>query len=296
MDSALIRTPLDASIMSIRLIAIDLDGTLLGPDGVSEHDLAAVEDARAAGIEIVVATGRSWLESGEALDRIGRQGVMIGAGGALLHDAATGRTLDRSIVHEEVLRTVSEGLLRDGHVVHLLQDHEGAGFDYWMIGWTHLHEASRWWFQRHGVTARWVSNLEQVEDLQHTVRVGTTADGDDLAELADELREQLGDRVVLQAWPAVVAADSPARTIHLLEAFDREVDKWTMLGRHAGARGIEASEIAAIGDGLNDIEMVGGAGLGIAMGGADERVRAVADWETSAPGQGVGDAIRRIID
>ena len=281
--------------MTIRLIAIDLDGTLLGPDGVSEHDLAAINDARSEGIEIVVATGRSWLESGEALDRIGREGVMIGAGGALLHDAATGRTLERSIVHEEVLRTVCDRLLAEGHVVHLLQDHEGAGFDYWMIGWTRLHEASRWWFQRHGVTARWVSSLQQVDELQHTVRVGTTADGDDLADLADELREKLGDRVVLQAWPAVVAADSPARTIHLLEAFDREVDKWTMLGRHARARGIEVSQIAAIGDGLNDIEMVGQAGLGVAMGGADERVRAVADWETSSPGRGVGDAVRRII-
>ncbi|MBC04007.1 MAG: hypothetical protein CMJ34_12010 [Phycisphaerae bacterium] len=285
-----------ASIMSIRLLAIDLDGTLLGPDGVSEHDLAAIEDARGAGIEIVVATGRSWLESGEALDRIGRQGVMIGAGGALLHDAATGRTLDRFIVDEDVVRRVSEGLLRDGHVVHLLQDPDGAGFDYWMIGWDPLHEASRWWFQRHGVTARWVATMDQVGDLAHTVRVGTTADGDHLAGLAAELREELGDRVVLQAWPAVVAADSPARTIHLLEAFDREVDKWNMLERHARARGIEVSEIAAIGDGLNDIGMVERAGLGIAMGGADDRVRGVADRETSAPGRGVGDAIRRIID
>ena len=281
--------------MSIRLIAIDLDGTLLGPDGVSRGDIEAIQDARKAGIEIVVATGRSWLESGEALDRIGRDGVMIGAGGALLHDAASGGTLDRSIVHEEVVRTVSEGLLQEGHVVHLLQDPDAAGFDYWMIGWDRLHEASRWWFQRHGVTARWVSNLDQVDDLQHTVRVGTTADGDHLAGLANEIRRELGDRVVLQAWPAVVAADSPARTIHLLEAFDRDVDKWNMLGRHARSRGIQVSQVAAIGDGLNDIGMVGGAGLGIAMSGADERVRAVADWETGPPGEGVGKAIRRII-
>ena len=281
--------------MSIRLISIDLDGTLLGPDGVSDHDLAAIREARTAGIEIVVATGRSWLESGEALDRIGREGVMIGAGGALLHDAATGRTLDRCVVHEEVIGAVVEGLRRHGHVVHLLQDADAAGFDYWMIGWDRLHEASRWWFDRHGVTARWVGDLGRVDDLDHTVRVGTTADGDHLAEVAAEIQRQLGDRVVLQAWPAVVAADSPPRTIHLLEAFDRDVDKWNMLQRHAAGRGIDGSEIAAIGDGLNDIGMVGGAGLGIAMEGADERVRAIADRETGPPGSGVGEAIRRIL-
>ena len=128
------------------------------------------------------------------------------------------------------------------------------------------------------------------------MRVGTTADGDHLAEVAEEIRSDLGDAVVLQAWPAVVAADSPARTIHLLEAFDRDVDKWTMLRRLCVERGIETSEVMAIGDGLNDIQMVENAGIGVAMGGADPRVRAVADRETGPPGRGVGDAIRACLD
>ena len=284
--------------MNVRLLAIDLDGTLLTRDGVTEHDRKAIADAREAGIRIVVATGRSWLESGEAFDRIGRDGVMIGAGGALLHDAESGRTLDRCTVEPSVVVEVTTNLRRHGHVVHLLQDPDLAGFDYWMIGWDRLHEASRWWFERHGITARWVSDLSQVSDLQHTVRVGTTADGDHLGEVADELRRDLGDRVVLQAWPAVVAGDTvvSGRTIHLLEAFDAGVDKWTMLQRVAAAHGIRTDEIAAIGDGLNDIGMVGGAGIGIAMGGADERVRAVANRETGLPGIGVGDAIRGLLD
>ncbi|MEE2972057.1 MAG: HAD family hydrolase [Planctomycetota bacterium] len=283
--------------MTVRLLAIDLDGTLLGPDGVSDHDLAAISAAREAGIEIVVATGRSWLESGEALDRLGRVGVMIGAGGALLHDARTGATIARCTVEPEVVLAVTESLRRHGHVVHLLQDAEAAGFDYWMIGWDRLHEASRWWFDRHGVTARWVGDVSRVLDLSHTVRVGTTADGDHLGEVAQELREDLGDRVVLQAWPAVVSDDtaSRGRTIHLLEAFDPEVDKWTMLQRVARDRGIPPEEIAAIGDGLNDIGMVGEAGVGVAMAGADPRVRSVARWETGPPGVGVGDAIRRML-
>ena len=284
--------------MTVRLLAIDLDGTLLTRDGVTEHDRKAIFEAREAGIRIVVATGRSWLESGEALDRIGREGVMIGAGGGLLHDARSGRTLDRCTIDPAVIREVTESLRRHGHVVHLLQDPDAAGFDYWMIGWDRLHEASRWWFERHGITARWVGDISQVSEFQHTIRVGTTADGDHLGEVADELRRDLGDRVVLQAWPAVVAGDTEVsgRTIHLLEAFDSGVDKWTMLQRVAASHGVPTEEIAAIGDGLNDIGMVGGAGIGIAMGGADQRVRAVADRETGPPGVGVGDAIRRLLD
>ncbi len=286
----------DPTRMPPRMLAIDLDGTLLTRQGVSDHDREAIRRARDAGIEVVVATGRAWLESREALDVIGDSGVMIAAGGALLHDAATGRTLARSVVHPEIIEAIVNSLRSHGHVVHLLQDAEAAGFDYWMVGWDRLHEASRWWFDRHAVTARWAGRIDQVADLAHTVRVGTTASGSHLERIADELRHDLGDRVMLQSWPAVVESEATGETIHLLEAFDPEVDKWTMLARLARDRDIATEEIVAIGDGLNDVGMIRGAGIGIAMAGADARVRAVADVETGPPGRGVGDAVLALLD
>lgn len=282
--------------MAPRLLAIDLDGTLLEGGGVSDHDREAIHRARRAGCEVVIATGRAWNESRVALDAVGEPGVMIAAGGALLNDSATGRTLDRCVVSAEIVQTVAHRLRDRGHVVHLLQDRSACGFDYWMVGWDRLHEATRWWFDRHDIVARWVGRFDQVDDLAHTVRVGTTADGDDLAPLADEIRSELGDRVVVQAWPAVVEAVSPKRSIHLLEAFDAVVDKWTMLSRLARDRGITPSGIVAIGDGLNDVGMIREAGIGIAMEGADARVLAVADRRTGPPGRGVGDAIHALLD
>ena len=179
------------------------------------------------------------------------------------------------MVHEDVVRAVATGLgLRTRG--HLLQDPSRAGFDYWMVGWDRLREASRWWFERHGVTARWVGDLSQVGELDHTVRVGTTADGDHLAEVAEEIRSDLGDAVVLQAWPAVVAAFA-RRTIHLLEAFGQDVDKWTMLRRLTGG---SMSEVMAIGDGLNDIQMVENAGIGVAMG---VPIRGCGRWPIGRP-------------
>ena len=251
--------------------------------------------ARKAGIEVIVATGRAWLESQDALAAIGPESVMIGAGGALLHDAADGRTLDRAVVHPDVLVKVASSLLSHGHVVHLLQDPEAAGFDYWMVGWSPLHEATRWWFEKHRVRARWVAGLDQIESFDHTVRIGTTSAGEHLEPIATSIREDLGDRVTLQSWPAVVETDA-GDTIHLLEAFDRDVDKWTMLKRVAEAKDIRPEEIVAIGVGFNDIVMVREAGCGIAMQGADVRVRAVADRETGPPGRGVGDAILALLD
>lgn len=279
-----------------RLIAIDLDGTLLTRRGVSDHDRGAILRARKAGVEVVVATGRAWLESREALEVIGDDGVMIGAGGALLHEASSGRTIDRSTVHPEVVTAIAASLRDHGHVVHLLQDRTACGFDYWMVGWDRLHEATRWWFDRHDVVARWAGRFDQVDDLSHTVRVGTTASGADLEAIAEELRRDLGERVMLQSWPAVVESEATGETIHLLEAFDPTVDKWTMLARLAADRGIAREDVVAIGDGLNDVAMIREAGVGIAMGGADPRVRAVADAETGPPGRGVGDAIHALLD
>ncbi len=279
-----------------RLIAIDLDGTLLTRGGVTDHDRDAIRRARSEGVEVVVATGRAWLESREALEVIGDEGVMIGAGGALLHEASSGRTIERRVIDPDVVAAIAGSLRGHAHVVHLLQDRTACGFDYWMIGWDPLHEATRWWFDRHDVTARWAGRFDQVDDLTHTVRVGTTATGTHLESIAEELRHDLGDRVMLQSWPAVVESEATGDTIHLLEAFDPTVDKWTMLARLAEERGIPHAEVAAIGDGLNDVGMIGGAGIGIAMAGADARVRRVADAETGPPGTGVGDAIHAMLD
>lgn len=282
--------------MPTRLLAIDLDGTLLTRDGVSDSDRAAIDRARAVGVEIVVATGRAWSESQEALRDIEATGVMIAAGGALLHDAGSGRTLDRSVVHPEVIESVTRSLRRHGHVVHLLQDAPRAGFDYWMIGSDPVSEATRWWFERHGVDARWVETMDQVESLENTVRVGTTALGSELAHIVEEIRTDLEDRVMLQSWSAVVESEITGGSVHLLEAFDPTVDKWTMLEALARQRGIPNEAVAAIGDGLNDVGMIRGAGIGIAMEGSDERVVAVSDRRTGPLGTGVGEAIDRLLE
>jgi hydroxymethylpyrimidine pyrophosphatase-like HAD family hydrolase len=243
-----------------------------------------------------VATGRAWSESLEALRAINARGVMIAAGGAILHDAESGRTLERSIVHPGVIESVTRSLRRHGHVVHLLQDAPRAGCDYWMIGSDPVSEATRWWFERHGVDARWVETVDQVDSLENTVRVGTTALGSELAHVVAEIQEDLGDRVMLQSWSAVVESEISGGSVHLLEAFDPTVDKWTMLSSLAHRRGIPIDAVAAIGDGLNDVGMIRGAGIGIAMEGSDERVVAVSNRRTGPLGSGVGDAINRILD
>ena len=280
----------------IRMLAVDLDGTLLGKGPIEPRDIAALKEARAAGIEVVVATGRSWVESRHALDELGLGGVMVSAGGAMLHEATTGKTLHRVPVESLVIETVCRRLIAQGHVVNLLQDSHAAGFDYWMVGTSEVDPATAWWFKEHAISAHWVDSLEEVEDLAHTVRVGTVAVGSQLTDVTAMIRQELEDRVHVQHWQAVVESEAAGEPTHLLEAFAPGVDKWTMLRHLAVDRDIEPGQIAAIGDGLNDIGMLAGARIGVAMAGAEPAVRAASDWMTGPLGGGVADAVGRLLE
>ena len=71
---------------------------------------------------------------------------------------------------------------------------------------------------------------------------------------------------------------APNYGLHVVECFAPEVNKWHGLSRLMEQWGVSAGEVAAIGDDVNDLEMIGRAGLGIAMGNAVPAVRAAARW------------------
>ncbi|MFO0829979.1 MAG: HAD family hydrolase [Phycisphaerales bacterium] len=260
-----------------RLLVVDLDGTLLDRRGaVSARNAEAVRRAEAAGIEVVVATGRSWLESRRALAAIGHRGVFIGAGGATLHDSVTGRVLRRRTVDAHLVEAIADSVIRHGHLAHLLQDPEETGTDYVLIGDARVDPASAWWFRTFPVTVTRHSTIDRARPIGATIRVGTVAVGQELAIVANALREDLGDRVMLQHWSALTESEVTGSATHLLECFAPETNKWTMTLELCAMRGIDPRTVAAVGDGLNDLAMIRSAALGIAMGNADPRVADVA--------------------
>ena len=119
---------------------------------------------------------------------------------------------------------------------------------------------------------------------------------DRIAPIAKCLRETVGDRCFLQHWSAVTQTEAVGSCTHLLEVFCANVNKWTMIEAHCARHQIDRQRVAAIGDGLNDIELVREAGLGIAMGNASPEVMAVADRVTTGHEvDGVAEAIDRIL-
>jgi hypothetical protein len=282
--------------MNTRLITIDLDGTLLDPHGsIPEGGLAEIRRARAVGVEIVIATGRSWPESRAILEELGAEGVMIAAGGAMLVDVASGSTLERSVLPTDIVLRITDRLLRRGHLVHLLQDSTSCDVDYIMVGDAEPDPATTWWLSKYGLVVRRTDEVVSA-DLAHTVRAGTVGPAGTLEHVVEELEHDLGDQALVRHWEAVVENAGDGEATFLLEIFNPEVDKWLMVQRVLETRGLRPRDVVAIGDGLNDIHMLRHAGHGIAMGQAHESVRAVADHVVASNAEGgLAEAIRSVV-
>ena len=279
------------------MLVIDLDGTLLNTSGqVSDENRRAIDSARRAGMEIVIATGRAWIESQFALDAIEHDGLLVAAGGSLLCDAQTGETIDRHVMPHDLVHDVTSALLGHGHKVLILKDAHTVGYDYFAVGTGDLDPASRWWFDKIPVSVRYAEHVTDDEHPHDSVRAGVVASSRELTPIARDLQAELGDRAFMQHWAAVTEAQATGSSTHLLEVFNPRVNKWTMVQEICRQRSIDPARVAAIGDGLNDVEIVSQAGLGVAMANADPRVVAIADVTTTDHDEhGVAVAIERLL-
>ena len=258
------------------VLVVDLDGTLLcGRGEVSDENRTSFNAVKEAGIEIVIATGRCFKESEHILEKIEHDGVSIVAGGSQLCDAQ-GNTIVSEPLEEHIVREVAEHILKGNHKLLLLKDASECDVQYVLVGQAPLHHASTWWFDTLGISLLEVHTIDEDPWPQHTLRAGAVADERNLKQEASILADQLQNRAKLQHWSAVTSSQATGSETHLLEIFGPSVNKWSMLQRHLGDR-FDAERIVAIGDGLNDVELLQEAGLSIAMSNADMFVQSHAD-------------------
>lgn len=289
------------------LIAVDLDGTLLDPASrVSPANVRAVHEARRAGADVMVCTGRGLVECRDALDAIEQADPVAVAGGSILACPSTSATLHRFPMRPDLVREAVGLVTTHGHAALVLKDRHAAGYDYLVVmeeGKSRLDEITRWWFERLKVEVHFVRTIDEDAHPEHTVRVGACATGGTTDGVARVLAERLNGRAVLHHFPAVVPSSTRGRAggasgqTLIVEVFDAAVSKWTAIEHYARTRGIDPSRIAAIGDQINDVAMLRSAGLGVAMGNAVPEALAVADRVTlDNASDGVARAIEHILE
>ncbi|MGZ8686962.1 MAG: HAD family hydrolase [Gaiellaceae bacterium] len=252
-------------MVSCRLVAIDLDGTLLRSDRtVSDRSRAAIAAARSAGAEVVVATARSPRSARELAADAGIGGLAICANGATVYDLDE----ERVVAHTPLPAATAHRLVRG------LRDRlPGIVFGWEQelrFGSEPAYEALRgsdWWPRPEGSyppcdPLEWTQPMTKLlarlpsADLEHVLAVATELAG------ADASTTLAGDVFVELAAPGV--------------------GKDAALAQIAGDRGIAAGEVVAFGDQLTDVGMLVWAGLGVAVANAHASALAAADEITAS--------------
>jgi len=281
----------------IRLVGIDLDGTLLNPAGrIDPQDAAAVRRAMEAGITVVPCTGRAWHEARHVLRQPPMDELALGifVTGACVRDIRTGASHDIAVIEPHLAQEIVQHLSPLPEAVLVLREHPLAGHDYLVTGRGELSANTRWWFEHTGADVVHRPDVT-LADLRHCLRVGVVASRDRVGRIEADLAAAFGEAISLHSFEALTSPD-PAESVHIVEVFARGVDKWRGLRWLCDRHGIKPEQVACIGDEVNDVAMVARAGCGIAMGNAIEPVKKAARFVTHGHNQaGVAHALQQVI-
>lgn len=266
----------------VRLVALDMDGTLLTDDmDLTERTAACIRAAGERGVGFVLATGRPYCSARPYALRLGLDLPLVCYNGALVRDAASdtvrlSRPIPPAVAAEIAAFFRDAGLyckVYAGDVLHVCEP----------------TDETRYFTQVYGVPAR------AVGDLAAALSAGAVAAPSMMVvhaarpEAVPDLREEL-----LRRWPGRIDAFRPNR--HGLDIVSAGTSKGDALRRLAAGWGIPADAVLAVGNAGNDLDMLAWAGLGVAVANATEELLARADHVVADNNhEGVAEAIERFV-
>lgn len=275
--------------MRTRLLALDIDGTLLDPYGaLTDAAREAVAAARHAGLMVVLCTGRRFRTALPIAQALELTGPIVVNNGALVKDLASARTLHHRYLPEEVYPEVL-ALARSVGPPLVYLDAYPDQTDFLTERSAHAHPFQREYLRDHGAHCREVEDLA-AEGRADVIMTSLMAGADELGVLRARAADALGSRI----YTHVIENKNYQGAI--LEFLSPWSGKWNALAHVAEQAGIAPEEIAAVGDDVNDAEMLRRSGFGIAMGNAVDSARAAAGFVARSNAEGgIVDAIERVL-
>ncbi len=275
--------------MHYRLLALDVDGTLLDPDGELRPTVRdAVMAAQQCGLRVVLCTGRRFRTARPLAQALQLDGPLVVHNGALVKDLASGQTLQQSYMSPDMYHQALALLGRlSTPMVYIDAFHENV--DILTESMERAHPFQRAYLTDQLAHCRIVDDI--ASPLSHgVVLLSIMADGASLQALRPVVEQTLGTR------GRVHLLMNKNYHGYILEILPAGVSKWQALHKLATQQGIAPAEIIAVGDDHNDLDMIRHAGLGIAMGNAVDEVKAAADAITGSNAEdGLVQALERFI-
>src|SRR5258705_4846739 len=249
---------------ALRLIAVDIDGTLLNPEfHISETDLAALRSAHAQGIEVILVTGRRHTFALPIAQQLGLDLWLICSNGAVTR-SLSGDTFHCDMLPQQTCRDLC-GMMQEfrGQTV-LTFDKDGRG----AIVLEHLQELEgsiRHWLRKNMEYIEFVVPIENAltTDPVQAMFCGPVA----LMQRALQALDRSGVPIT------VLRTEYPGRDLSIVDVLNADCSKGHALERWVNHRGITRDQVMAVGDNYNDIEMLAFAGKPFIMENASEELR-----------------------
>jgi len=278
--------------MPIRLIALDLDGTLLNSHGMmSERNRRAIAAARGRGVRVALVTGRRFRDARPLALELGLDVPVISHNGALTKHAHTMETVAARLLPLEAARHALRIGRAAGADALVSVDPEGAG----LLVYDHVSETNEA-LAKYIVWSRRVVGddpeevVRRVASLEHyldspPVHVAFSGPCQSTERLYEVLWRELGASIksLLTLYPK--------QDFALLDVIHPEASKGTGLAAVATEYGLTREEVMAVGDNLNDLEMLHFAGTGVIMGNAERRLHESRSFHVTAANDDDGVAI-----
>ena len=274
----------------IRMIAADMDGTLLGPEGhVSPRNLSALQAAEKAGIEVVVATGRRHCYAMRQLRGLGlrEENAVISSNGTVTRTIGA-KLLERNLMQPHTARWLCSHVEEFRNALVITFDMVGPdGED--ARGALVVEQLE----ELHGSIGKWMAANEPY--IAHVVPIEKALESDAPIQmmLCGTIERMRRAEARLLEHPGVSAVgvnpqehtsaeislnrtEYPERNLSIVDILPAGCSKGSALLRLAANRGLKAEEILAIGDNWNDVSMLEVAGHRLLMGNAPDELKQTA--------------------
>lgn len=253
-------------MMDIRLVVLDIDGTLAGESNeVSQPVRAAIQDLRARGVTVALATGRMYRSALRFHQTLELDTPLIAYNGAWTQNPSQPEPLHHQPLPADLVASLLD-------VLEAGKWRSPVGIHCYINDRLHVRDVNdetRAYAERSGIEPIAVGDLRNLLDCEITKLLTLCNDPDVIGDVLTMLRSQYTNQDLYLTQS----------TVNFLEATHPAVNKGSAVRRLAEEMlGLQAEQVMAIGDNWNDAEMLHYAGVGVAMGSAPRGVQDLAQW------------------